>query len=406
MPAAAPARLATDAWIAAGLGLVLLSFVAPIGVASGEAVDLTAAALGARRPFAASFPLADLLTRLVVWFPAGELGVRPHLLAALAGVVVLALRAVPAGEDTHPPAGRLGAVALLALSRPFLEVATRRPTTAVEAALLVVGLHLMGAVRASAGAGRAGLGLAFVCGLAAGAAWPLRAVLWPVGALLALRSLRRGHRWPVLAPALFGAGLLPFAGAVVAAAAPAPTVREILARLFLSPGHSSATAAAFWSAARVIGEDLGVLALLVVGLGAWTLVRRAAAGWRLAAASWLAIAGAAAATGDLALARVTAVTAVGAPFAAGVGALAAVFGRARHAAGVVIVVVAVVPAAWLGMEAALAVPSRRAPAALARELEAAVVASPDPAQPAGARALAAEAAARWRRYQTAVAGAR
>lgn len=387
------AASAHDAWIAAGVAAVILSFVVPLHLSSGEALDLAAAAAGGGRPFAASFPLADLLARLALFIPAGELGARPHLLAALAGVAALALRACPAGDSGDPPAGRFGALALLALSRPFLEVATRQPTTAVDVALLVLGLRLTGTVRAAGGARGAGLGLAFVGGLAAGAGWPSRLVLWPVGVLLTLRSLRRGYRWPVLAPLLFAAGLVPFVGAIVAASPPAPALGEILARLFLMPPHAPVTAPAFWSAARVIGEDVGALALLVAALGAWRLVGRAPPGWGLGAASWMTIAGAAVAMGDLPLARVTAVAAAGAPFVAGVASLSSAFGRARHAAAAVIVVVAVMPAAWVGMEAALSAPTRRAPADVARELETAVVAG-GPAQAGTPPA----AGLRWHRY--------
>lgn len=209
MPSAAGARAAFQARLAAGAGAVVLAVVAPLGLASGEAVDLGAVALGARRSFGESHPLADVLVRLVALIPFGEVGVRAHALAAVAGIATLALLAWRRSEAGQPAPWYLAGVALLALSRPFLEMATIHPVAAIDLALFVAGVRLIGAVRASDSDVRAGLMLAFVCGLAAGAGWHVRAVLWPMGALLAARAFRRGQRWPSRAPLIFGAGTVP-----------------------------------------------------------------------------------------------------------------------------------------------------------------------------------------------------
>jgi len=378
-----PARDRTAAVTAAGLGALVLAFVVPVGPASGEALDLARAALGQRRPFAGASTLADLLSWVIGQLPLGQAAVRPHAVAALAGVLVLALLAPRVLAAAQPPAAGIGALALLALSRPFLVVATLHPVVAVNLALFVWGAHLATRVHADAARAQSGLALALACGLASGVAWPVRVALWPAGVLLALRALRLGHRWPLVAPSAFISGCVPLLGAVVAAA-PAATLAQVVAHLFLpaagapglEPGSSGASFSLSFLASSsatglAVGDDLGVLAMLVAGLGTWTLLRRPGRVLSVAVVMWLVIVLAAAVTGAKGLAVVAAAAALTVPVATGAATLGAAFGRAGNAVALVVAVAVVVPAAWVGLGRAMAVPGRQKPAELTRRLDAA-----------------------------------
>ena len=384
----------TVAWTAGGLGALVLAFVAPIGLASAEAVGLAEIAAGGRRPFAEAMPLPDLLARFAALIPVGHLGMRAHLVAVLAGVLVLALMTPRTAEtiEAGPAWGWAGALGLLALSRPFLDAATVHPAVAVDLALFVAATRLAAAVHTNAARSRAGLTLAFLCGLASGGGWPVRIALWPMGLLLALRALRLGHRWPLWAPALFGAGWLPLVGSALASE-PAPTITQLFARIFAMPAGVAASAAVP-GVAIAVGEDLGVLAMLVAALGLWTLIKRPGPVLSVSVMMWLCLVVAAAFAGTRGLAHVAAVAALAAPVAAGVGALSQVFGRARGAVALVVAVIVVVPAAWAGVGGALAAPGRRAPGAIARRLDAAVGARGNPVRVAPAAAADAAYTAR------------
>jgi hypothetical protein len=95
-PDTAPARwrwrpgvpVAATVGAAALLGLAV---IVPLGLASGEAVDLVARARGVRGPFSEAAPLAELASSWAALLPAGEAGVRGHAVAALISALGLAL---------------------------------------------------------------------------------------------------------------------------------------------------------------------------------------------------------------------------------------------------------------------------------------------------------------------------
>ena len=146
--------------------------------------------------------------------------------------------------------------------------------------------------------------------------------------------------------------------------------------------------------ARFVADDVGVLALLVVSIGAVALV------WRRPAETvfFVLLSGATAAAsfgnGDLLLARVILIGAAALPIARGHAILAQSFGRARGAASLVLGVVLVMWPAVVGIGSVLSAPGRRNPGEVARRLDAAVRL---PSAPGGA-ALPNREAGRWRRY--------
>jgi hypothetical protein len=399
-------------WITAALAALVLGSLMPLGLASGEAVDLAANALGARRSLTEATPLCDLLARLAVLMPIGEVGARPHALAALGGMVGLALlvarlRLLAPRLRSLVPSGATAAVAagaiVVAVSRPFLAVATLRADLALDFAMLSGIALLLESLRRDPARSSVGLGLAFLSGLAAGASWPVRATAWPLGVALTVWALRRGQRWPLMAPTAFVAGAGIWFGAVVSAAAlPPPTAGTMFHQIVFSlpQGMASLTARAALASAA---NDVGVLALLVAAIGCAVLLLRARAETILWMLVWVGAAVASFADADIELARLVLVAALAAPIAAAVAAMAESFGRARVAAArvaatiVMTVVVALTPA-FVGIGSALTTARRAAPGAVARRLDAALdrLTTSD-------FAPTDTAAARWRRYARAVA---
>ena len=228
-------------WALAALVALGLSFLVPIGLASSESADLAVSALGVGRPLRESVPLAEVLARAVVLVPFGELGARPHAIAVFCGAIASALllarlrlgTAVGARPNTvdrrqqrlaqahsSMPSRRgstrlvrrqalasvVVGVLLVVCSRPFLEIATMRPAAAVDFVLFAAIALCLETIRRDPARSSVGLGLALLCGLAAGAGWSIRAVAWPVASALTAWALRRGERWPLLAPTVFVAG--------------------------------------------------------------------------------------------------------------------------------------------------------------------------------------------------------
>ncbi|MBC8132461.1 MAG: hypothetical protein H7X95_05720, partial [Deltaproteobacteria bacterium] len=263
-------------WTTVSCGALVLAVVSPLGLASGVAADQVAHAFGERRPFDVATPLADVLVRFFSVVPVGEAGMRAHGVAALAGLLALALMLVhlrPLSREGGTVA--VVGMALLTLSRPFLEIATIRPAEAVDFCLLMAIALLLQLIRRDPAHSSVGLGLAFVCGLAAGAGWPLRVAAWPCALILTLWAFRRGERWPLLAPTLFLAGT----GVTLAAAAAAqigtrPPLGVMLRRMWLP---TSPFAMDLTNARQIVAwviDDTGVLGLLVGGIGLGLILAR------------------------------------------------------------------------------------------------------------------------------------
>jgi hypothetical protein len=166
----------------------------------------------------------------------------------------------------------------------------------------------------------------------------LAPLVWLPALWLWWRALRRGARWPLAAPLLFvtGLGVVLFA---VAVARTGPTISELVRGLWPSraPGGLVPVLEA--------GEQLGVIGLLLLALGALVLVSRAPMAGALVlgtvgAGLWLSGAGV----------RLAAAMAV-APLAVGIAHLAHKLGRARLAAATALAVMAVVSPALDGASA-------------------------------------------------------
>jgi hypothetical protein len=166
------------------------------------------------------------------------------------------------------------AVATVALSRSFFSAATTATPAAVGAALALGILFLAERVAHHRSDQRAGLALALVAGLGAGGPLAAAALGWPIALLLTLWALRRGERWPLLAPVIFVAG----AGIklMLVVRAPGGVALGALGRhLLLFPivgALARLSGHALLAAAAGLGEEIGILAVLVAGLGLLTMV--------------------------------------------------------------------------------------------------------------------------------------
>ncbi len=286
-------------------GFAAYALVAPAGPYWLDSGELGAAVWQIGSPHPTGFPLYVALARLLALVPVGELAFRMHLASAAAAAVALglvsALVAEVGGNRRAACAAGVGAAALLGASLTFARQASVAEVYALNAALLAAALYLYDRVARGADA-RFGLALALVAGLAIGAHASFRLLFaLPLLPLLFVR-LRRGARWPLLAPVV----------AIAAAAAVhlALPVRAASGRTAaVDWGHPRSAAAlvehadareirATWgdrmleseplvlrdSAARFLGgagEELGALAALAALFGAIHLARDRRSRWLL-----------------------------------------------------------------------------------------------------------------------------
>jgi Tfp pilus assembly protein PilF len=193
-------------WIPRGLALVAFAVYAVAAPASWywlDAAELSAAGVGLGSPHPTGFPLYCLVVRAAAFVPVGELAFRVNLVsAASAALAVLWASRTALEASGDDPAGITGAVAAGAVVGASL-VAFRHATVAEvyapTAAALAATLLLFGRVGRGADA-RAGLLLALSAGLGLALHSEYRLLMAvPIAALMLMR-LRRGARWPLLAP--------------------------------------------------------------------------------------------------------------------------------------------------------------------------------------------------------------
>ncbi len=289
------------------------ALIAPAGPTWLDSGEIGAAAVQLGSPHPTGFPLQIALARLVTLLPVGELAFRLHLVSAAAAALALALVAALVAEvgGNRRAACVAGAAAalLVGVSLTFARQASVAEVYAPTAALLAGGLYLYDRVARGADA-RWGLGLALVAGLGFGAHLSFRLLLGLPIALLLFVRLRRGARWPLLAPVVAVAAaaavhlLLPVRSATgrtaevdwghprsAAALLDHATAAEIRA------GHEEEMLPAEPlvvrdNARRVLAgaaDQLGGLALLAALLGAVYLARDRRSRWLLAALAVVAV---------------------------------------------------------------------------------------------------------------------
>jgi len=197
----------------AGLAVVTIAFAvlacaAAPGLYLRDSGELTTAAFTLGVAHETGFALWCLLGKAAALVPLGEVALRVNLLSALAGAIAawLTYRLVrdAAGGDAAAEVGGAGAAALLVAGLTFSKSSTVAEVYAPTAAAIALALFLLR--RAAAGDRAAGPLLALVGGLSLGLHAQLRILVGPACAIWALVRLRRGDRWPVLAPIALALG--------------------------------------------------------------------------------------------------------------------------------------------------------------------------------------------------------
>jgi hypothetical protein len=343
-------------------GLLLLAGLTalPLGLDSLEAAPLVGASysFGPAAGGAPVHPLAALAIRAFALLPLGDVATRANLASVAAATLAAVwltrlaqevLAEVAVGEAGPRPArdgacegiAAAGAVACVALGLGVFVASTSAAGTAVTLALLAAfWLRALRLLREPASP-REGLSLALLCGLALAADGFVALACCPVALVLWVRSLRRGDRWPLLAPLLAVAGGgLGLHAALVARAAGAGSLPPVA----LASGAAGSSLAG--AAASALAE-CGPIAAMAAAVGLFVLAGRAP---RVAlvlvagAAAAIAARGAGALPGGLAAAGpawAAVLAAAAAPLAVGIAHLAGKLGPARAAAALVIAVVAV-----------------------------------------------------------------
>jgi hypothetical protein len=234
-------------------------------------------------------PLALLAVRLVGYLPLGDGAARANLAAGLLAALAItllgrlcvdllvALRPPPhARQGPHDflyePWLAAGAALAGGLSLATFQTATSAGAASATLALLAgAWLAALPLLRAKGRAGR-GFALAGLSGLAAGVDPVAGPLLWPLALGLWLWELRRGSRWPLLAPLLFVAALGGSLLASTAASASPSHVTHLLGNLWPTGMHDGAAAV---RTAAELADELGVVGLLLGGVGTLALLRRA-----------------------------------------------------------------------------------------------------------------------------------
>lgn len=358
--------------------LALYTLAMPLGLDRVESAPRVAAALTLDMRGGAA-PLALFATRLGELFPMGDVGLRANLVSAfltalavtlvgrLSLLIVILLRPpARARHDPrdflHEPVAALGAAGIFALSLSTFDIGVGAGTAAATLAVLSGGLlaghHLMHDSHASG----AGFVLSGLAGLCAGVDVVAAPLLWPAFVGLTLWALRRGSRWPLMAPLGFvmGFGVSVLTG-VAAAKVPLP-LTEFMPRLTTLRALSGS------GIGRVVlelADEIGVVGMLVAGIGCVVLATRATL-----LTAWLFLTGFTAvlfalgaqravgslAVEDAARSALPVAIAVGCAFAgAGLVHVASRLGRARMAAALALAIIILLSPALdrrPGMEAA------------------------------------------------------
>jgi tetratricopeptide (TPR) repeat protein len=185
---------------------VLAAFTAP-GLYLRDSGELTTAAFSLGIAHETGFSLYCLVAKLVALVPLGEVALRVNLFSALAGAATawLLFELVAAVGERDPAAeiAGAGAAALLVAGLTFWKASTVAEVYAPTAAAIALALCL---VERAGRDGRAGALLGLVGGLSLGLHAQLRILVGPPVAIWALVRLRRGDRWPLLAPVAVALG--------------------------------------------------------------------------------------------------------------------------------------------------------------------------------------------------------
>ena len=279
--------------------LVIYALALPLGLGRVEVAPLVAAGL-ALDTSTLPLPFTLLAVRVADFLPLGDSALRANLASALLcalavalvgrlALEVVALLRPPAHarqesrDFLHEPIAAAGAALAAALSLSVFQMGVGAGSAPATLLLLLGGLLAGFFLLQNSNAHLAGYALAALGGLATGVDPIAGPLLWPPLAALSLWSLRKGARWPLLAPLCFvvgwgGAGL-----GTLAAASTALSASSLLPHMRSLAVSARAT---LLSTAIELGDEVGVIGVLLAAIGMVALASRA-----LVLSAWLALTG-------------------------------------------------------------------------------------------------------------------
>lgn len=276
--------------------LAIYALGVPLGLARVEAAPEVAAGIALDTSTEPAI-YAVFGMRLAALVPLGDLTLRTNLASVVLGAlatmlfgrlcVQVLLRLRPptharqeAQAFVYEPIAAGAAALALALSLSAFEASTSAGSAAATLLVLAAGLLVGLALLRDWASVAAGIAFAGLAGLASGVAPVAGPLFWPLLAGVGVWALRKGARWPLLAPAAFVAGWGGSALAVIAASRSPATLAglfEGLRQLGVHPG------AAFLATAVELADQLGVVGSLLAAIGVVVVGARAAvpAAWLL-----------------------------------------------------------------------------------------------------------------------------
>ncbi len=270
--------------------LLLYAFAMPLGLARVEGAPHVAAGITLDSSTQPAF-LALLAVRVGQYLPFGDAPLRANLVSAVLCALAIALlsrlclqacallrppthaRQEPR-DFVHEPIAATGAALAAAFSLSTFDVGATSGSASATLVLLVAALLPGFALLRDHDHSAAGYLLAGLAGLSVGVDPIAGPLLWPPLVGLAIWSLRKGARWPLLAPLCFVAA----AGAMALACVATTSVPISLSKLISPVGRLAASGIGEpWAAAVELADEVGVVGSLLAAIGIVVLATRAAA---------------------------------------------------------------------------------------------------------------------------------
>src|ERR1017187_1477916 len=270
--------------------LLLYAFAMPLGLARVEGAPYVAAGITLDSSTQPTF-WALLAVRVGQYLPFGDALLRANLVSAALCALAIALlsrlclqacallrppthaRQEPR-DFVHEPIAATGAALAAAFSLSTFDVGATSGSASATLVLLVAALLPGFALLRDHDHPAAGYLLAGLAGLSAGVDPVAGPLLWPPLVGLSIWSLRKGARWPLLAPLCFVAA----AGASALACVATTSAPISLSKLISPVGRLAVSGIGEpWAAAVELADEVGVVGSLLAAIGIVVLATRAAA---------------------------------------------------------------------------------------------------------------------------------